>query len=60
LLFEKEPPQGYTFMYLSTSRNHPSVVCDGGENNADAYGRSTWRFAINTKTGDMTKENLAY
>ena len=60
LLFEKDPPQGYDFMYLSISRNQPSVVCDGGKSNSDAYGRSTWHFAIDTKTGDMTKENLAY
>jgi hypothetical protein len=60
LLFEKEPPQGYNFVYLSTSKNQPSVVCDGGKTNADVYGRSSWHFAIDNKTGDMTKENLAY
>lgn len=60
LLFEKEPPQGYSFVHLSTSKNEPSVVCDGGKTNADAYGRSSWYFAIDTKMGDMTKENLAY
>ena len=60
LLFEKEPLQGYSFKNLSTLNNQPSVVCDGGETNADAYGRSRWHFAIDTKTGDMTKENLAY
>lgn len=60
LLFEKEPPQGYNFVNLSTWKNQPSVVCDGGKTNADAYGRSSWHFAIDIKTGDMTKENLAY
>ena len=60
LLFEKEPPVGYQFVRLSTYKNLPAVVCDGGDANADAYGRSTWHFAINTKTSDMTKENLAY
>lgn len=60
LLFEKEPPQGYSFVNLSTSKNQPSVVCDGGETNADAYGRSRWHFTIDIRTGDMTKENLAY
>lgn len=60
LLFEKEAPQGYKFDYLSTSKNKPSVVCDGGKTNVDDYGRSSWHFTINTKTGDMTKENLAY
>jgi hypothetical protein len=60
LSFEKEPPKGYSFEYLSTSNNQPSVVCDGGKNNVDAYGRSSWHFAIDTQTGDMTKENLAY
>ncbi|QAA33527.1 hypothetical protein [Clostridium manihotivorum] len=60
LLFEKEPPQGYKFEYLSTSKNKPSVVCDVGKTNVDAYGRNSWYFTIDTKTGDMTKENLAY
>lgn len=60
LLFEKEAPQGYSFVYLSTSKNLPSVVCDSDKTNADAYGRSRWHFAIDTKTGDMTKENIAY
>lgn len=60
LLFEKEPPKGYIFKYLSTSKNLPAVVCDGGQSNADKYGRSTWHFAINTKTGDMSKVSLAY
>lgn len=60
LLFAKQPPQGYSFVYLSTSKNKPFVVCDGEKTNADAYGRSRWHFAIDTKTGDMIKENLAY
>lgn len=60
LLFEKEPPHGYSFVNLSTYKNKPSAVCDGGKTNADAYGRSSWHFAIDIKTGDMTKENLAY
>lgn len=60
LLFEKAPPQGYSFVHLSTSKNQPSVVCDGGKANADVYGRSSWHFAIDTKIGDMTKENLEY
>ncbi|WP_010245437.1 hypothetical protein [Acetivibrio cellulolyticus] len=59
-LFEKGPPQDYNFRYLSTSANFPSVVCDGGKTNADAYGRSNWHFVINTLTGDMTKCSLAY
>ncbi|HBF36798.1 MAG TPA: hypothetical protein DDW50_05710 [Firmicutes bacterium] len=60
LSLEKAPPQGYSFVNLSTSKNQPSVVCDGGKDLADVYGRSRWHFAINTQTGDMTKENLAY
>ncbi|WP_113674314.1 hypothetical protein [Vallitalea guaymasensis] len=60
LVFEKEPPKGYKYMYLSNYKNQPSIVCDGGENNVDDYGRSRWHFVINVNTGDMTKENLAY
>lgn len=60
VLFENEPPHGYSFVNLSTYKDEPSVVCDGGKSNADAYGRSCWHFAIDIKTGDMTKENLAY
>lgn len=60
LLFEKEPPEGYVFKYLSTSKNLPTVVCDGGDANADAYGRSEFHFIIDTKTGDMSKVSLAY
>lgn len=60
LLFEKEPPQAYSFVHLSTLNDQPYVVCDGGETNADTYGRSSWNFIIDTKTGDKTKENLAY
>jgi hypothetical protein len=43
-------------VHLTTSRNQPSVVCDGGKANADAYSRSSWHFTIDTKTGDMTKK----
>lgn len=60
LLFVKAPPQGYNFMYLSALNNQPSVVCDGGKASTDAYGRSSWHFSIDTKTGNMTRENLAY
>lgn len=60
LRIEKEPPRGYNFVHLSTSKSQPSVVCDGGKDIADVYGRSRWHFAIDTQNGDMTKENLAY
>lgn len=60
-LFEKEPPQGYSFLYLSTTPdNKPTIVCDGGKENADKYGRSSWHYIIDTKTGDMIKGSLAY
>jgi len=59
-LFIKKPPQGYTFNYLSALKNQPAVVCNGGKENADQYGRSSWYFSIDFKTGDMSKENLAY
>lgn len=58
LLFEKEQPIGYKIVRLSTSKNLPTVVCDGGD--ANAYGRSEFHFAIDTKTGDLTKASLAY
>ncbi len=60
LLFVKQPPKDYTFNYLSTFMNQPSVVCNGGKANADAFERSSWHFLINTKTGEMSKENMAY
>lgn len=60
LLFVKSPPQGFSFKYLSTNKNRPSVVCDGDQANTDAYGRYSWHFIINHKTGDMSKESLAY
>ena len=60
VLFQKEPPIGYQFMRLSMSKNIPTVVCDGGDANADAYGRSEFHFKIDTKTGDMIKGSLAY
>ncbi|WP_339158198.1 hypothetical protein MKX50_01365 [Paenibacillus sp. FSL W8-0186] len=60
LLFVKHPPQGFDFSYLSTLKNQPSVVCEGDEDHTDVYGRSGWSFIIDTKTGDMTKGNLAY
>lgn len=60
LIFEKESPAGYIFEYLSTSNKLPTVVCDGGKANADAYGRSEFHFEIDTKTGDMSKICLAY
>lgn len=60
LLFEKKPPKGYTFHYLSASNNLPTVVCSGGKENADAYGRNLWHFSINPQTGEMLKISLAY
>ncbi len=59
-LFEKAPKSGFDFMYLSSINNSPSVVCDGGKNNMDAFGRSIWHFAINPQTGELIKKNLAY
>lgn len=60
LMFEKKPPEGYVFKYLSTANKLPTVVCDGGKTDADIYGRSEFHFEINTKTGEMKKINLAY
>ena len=60
LLFEKKPPKGYSFVNLSSFRNQPSVVCDGGKIDIDVYGRNKRQFSINIKTGEMIKENLAY
>ncbi|WP_055109360.1 hypothetical protein [Paenibacillus ihumii] len=59
-LFVERPPQGFDFNYLSTLKNQPSVVCEGDEDNTDIYRRNGWSFIIDTKTGDMTKGNLAY
>ena len=60
LLFKKEAPEGYSFMYLSTFKNQPAIVFDGGETNADVHGRSSWYFIVDINTGDMTRENIAY
>jgi hypothetical protein len=59
-LFEVEQPKGYCFYYLSSLENQPSVVCDGGEDNSDGYGRSMWHFSVDIKNGDLRKESLAY
>lgn len=58
LLFEKEPPQDFIFIYLSESMNKPTVVSDGGI--PDASGRYRWHFTIDTKTGELSKIGLAY
>lgn len=60
LLFEKEPPKGYHFLYFSTVSNKPSVVCAGERDQADKFGRNDWHFKIDTKTGELLKSNLAY
>ena len=60
LLFEINPPNGYKFEYLSFIDNSPTVVCNGGNINADAYGRSEFHFKIDTKTGVLEKIGLAY
>lgn len=65
LMFEKKPPSGYYFYrlsstYISMSSIAPSVVCEGGKEHADSFGRSEWHFTINPKTGDLTKASLAY
>lgn len=60
LVFEKEAPDGYTFMHLSTIDNKPVVICDGGVNNIDKYERSSWNFSVDTENGNITKQNLSY
>jgi hypothetical protein len=59
-LFEKAPPKGYHFLYFSSVSNRLSIVCEGGKDQADAYGRNNWHFVIDTKIGEMVKSNLAY
>jgi hypothetical protein len=60
LLFEKEPPKGYHFLYLSSVSNRPSVVCQGGKEQTDSFGRNEWHFILDMKTGEMLKSDLAY
>lgn len=60
LLFVKHPPEGFDFNYLSTFNKQPSVICSGDKDSIDAYGRNSWNFIINTRTGEMIKGNLAY
>ncbi|GFN30968.1 hypothetical protein [Paenibacillus xylaniclasticus] len=60
LRFEKHPPEGFDFNYLTSNRNQPSVVCDGDDSNTDQYGRNSRHFIIDSQTGDLLKENLAY
>lgn len=60
LLFETNPDNGYKFIRLTTINNTPYVVCDGGSENADKFGRSSWNYEINIDKGVVLKKNLAY
>lgn len=60
LLFEKESPLGYKYVYLSSFEGTPSVVCEGGDLKVDSFGRNTWHYIINIKTGELLKGGLAY
>lgn len=56
--FENYAPEEYKFLYLSTSQDRITVVCEGG--NSESYGRNSWHFEFDLSTGELTKINLAY
>jgi len=58
LKFEKYAPKDYKFLYLSTSSDKITVVCEGSH--SDSYGRNSWHFELDLSTGELTKINLAY
>ncbi|WP_113929483.1 hypothetical protein [Bacillus sp. P14.5] len=60
LLFESDSPEGFVFVYLTTFKSSPYIVYDGGKAYADPYGRSSWIFSVDPRSGKLNKENLAY
>lgn len=57
-MFQINPPDKYSFYYLSHHTNAPiSVVCQGP---ADQFGRTDYHFSVNTKNGDLKFLGLAY
>jgi hypothetical protein len=57
-IFEKEPPEGFVFSYLT---EHPTaglaVVC-GGKERIDGW--YDWHFVVDPSTGELTKHCPAY
>lgn len=60
IICEKREPKDYYFSHLTSDGDKPAIVCDGDEKTKDKYGRSTWKFSINSITGELIKLSLAY
>lgn len=59
-LFETESPIGFEMKYFQTNGKEIYVVCDGDKQYADKYGRISYNFLIELRTGKLTKGTLAY
>lgn len=59
-LFRAKNPSGFEMLYFSRLRDHIVVVCDGGKNQEDKYGRFRYHFFMDINTGKLTKGGLAY
>lgn len=59
-LFKVSSPVDFKMCYFVKKQDEVMVVCDGNNNYTDAYGRFQYNFCLNTDTGILRKEGLAY
>ncbi|MGF6907694.1 hypothetical protein [Fusobacterium sp. PH5-44] len=59
-LYDITIPNGFTVWYFSETDMDIHIACDGGKRHADSYGRTSYWFLIDLKTGRLTKQGLAY
>ena len=59
-LFKAKNPTGFEMLYFSRLRDLIAVVCDGGKNQEDKYGRFRYHFFMDINTGKLTKGGLVY
>lgn len=62
LICEKNHPENYYFSYLTFDGDKPAVICEGNGKgkSIDKYGRTTWKFSIDSAGGELRKISLAY
>lgn len=59
-LFSVKNPPEFEMLYFSRLKDDIMVVCDGGKNQEDEYGRFRYHFLLDINTGKLTKGGLAY
>ncbi|MDE7223157.1 MAG: hypothetical protein K2O34_05195 [Acetatifactor sp.] len=59
-IFAASSPLEFEMQYFITANDKVMVVCDGNGENADKYGRFRYNFYLDTDTGELTKESIAY